>query len=136
MILGSEGAMANSDHVVGSLVITVAIIATAEVARALRFINVALGAWLIAAPFLLTGVGHVGAIMSVVVGIELIGLSLPRGKRSAEHYASWDKYVIRGPLDRARKGTPCLSRVQTQTRQKTEKSDDGKKKAAPMQDCT
>ncbi|MBU0825359.1 MAG: NAD-dependent epimerase/dehydratase family protein [Alphaproteobacteria bacterium] len=94
MILGSEGAMANSDHVVGALVITVAIIATAEVARALRFINVALGAWLIAAPFLLTGVGHLGAIMSVVVGIALIGLSLPRGKRSAEHYASWDKYVI------------------------------------------
>lgn len=86
--------MANSDHVVGALVITVAIIATAEVARALRFINVALGAWLIAAPFLLTGVGHLGAIMSVVVGIALIGLSLPRGKRSAEHYASWDKYVI------------------------------------------
>ena len=48
----------------------------------------------LAAPFLLTGVGHLGAIVSVVVGIALIGLSLPRGKRSPEHYASWDKYVI------------------------------------------
>ncbi|MDZ4139897.1 MAG: DNA polymerase III subunit epsilon, partial [Erythrobacter sp.] len=94
VILGNEGAMANSDHVVGALVITVAIIATAEVARALRFINVAFGAWLVAAPFLLTGVGHLGAIVSVVVGIALVGLSLPRGKRSPEHYASWDKYVI------------------------------------------
>ncbi|MBN8806442.1 MAG: DNA polymerase III subunit epsilon, partial [Sphingopyxis terrae] len=92
--LGNEGAMANSDHVVGALVITVAIIATAEVARALRFINVAFGAWLVAAPFLLTGAGPLGAIVSVVVGIALIGLSLPRGKRSPEHYASWDKYVI------------------------------------------
>src|SRR3546814_21022679 len=81
MILGSEGAMANSDHVAGALVITVAIIATAEVARALRFINVALGAWLIAAPFLLTGVGHLGAIMSVVVGIALkIGRASVSGK--------------------------------------------------------
>ncbi|WP_371421482.1 NAD-dependent epimerase/dehydratase family protein [Tardiphaga sp.] len=94
VILGNEGEMANSDHVVGALVITVAIIATAEVARALRFINVAFGAWLVAAPFLLTGVGHLGAVTSVVVGIALVGLSLPRGKRSAEHYASWDKYVI------------------------------------------
>ncbi len=94
VILGNEGAMANSDHVVGALVITVAIIATAEVARALRFVNVAFGAWLVAAPFLLTGVGHLGAIVSVVVGIALVGLSLPRGKRSADHYASWDKYVI------------------------------------------
>ena len=94
VILGNEGAMANSDHVAGALIITVAIIATAEVARALRFINVAFGAWLVAAPFLLTPVGHLGAITSVVFGIALIGLSLPRGKRSAEHYASWDKYVI------------------------------------------
>jgi hypothetical protein len=54
----------------------------------------AFGAWLVAAPFLLTGVGHLGAAVSVVVGIALIGLSLPRGKRSAEHHASWDKYVI------------------------------------------
>ncbi|MCP4564503.1 MAG: NAD-dependent epimerase/dehydratase family protein [Bosea sp.] len=94
VILGNEGAMANSDHVVGALVITIAIIATAEVARALRLINVAFGVWLVAAPFLLTGVGHLGAVTSVVVGIALVGLSLPRGKRSAEHYASWDKYVI------------------------------------------
>jgi uncharacterized membrane protein len=77
VILGNEGEMANSDHVVGALVI-----------------NVAFGAWLVAAPFLLTGAGPLGAIVSVVVGIALIGLSLPRGKRSPEHYASWDKYVI------------------------------------------
>src|SRR3546814_12509627 len=77
MILGSEGAMANSDHVVGALVITVAIIATAEVARALRFLKVALGAWLISAPFLPTGVGHRGAITSGVVGIAVYGSSTP-----------------------------------------------------------
>jgi hypothetical protein len=94
VLFGTEGGMANSDHVVGALVITVAIIATAEVARALRLINVAFGAWLVAAPFLLNGVGHLGAVASVVAGIALVGLSFPRGKRSAEHYASWDKYVI------------------------------------------
>ncbi|MDE0879170.1 MAG: hypothetical protein OSB00_10985 [Sphingomonas bacterium] len=94
VLLGNEGVMANSDHVVGALVITVAIIATAEVARVLRLVNVAFGAWLVAAPFLLTGVGHLGAVVSVVAGIALVGLSLPLGKRSAEHYASWDKYVM------------------------------------------
>jgi len=94
VLFGTEGGMANSDHVVGALVITVAIIATAEVARVLRLINVAFGAWLVAAPFLLDGVGHLGAVASVVAGIALVGLSFPRGKRSAEHYAGWDKYVI------------------------------------------
>ena len=28
------------------------------------------------------------------VGIALIGLSLPRGKRSDEHYGGWDRYVV------------------------------------------
>lgn len=94
LVFGTEGTMANSDHVVGALVITVAIIATAEVARALRFINAAFGAWLIAAPFLLEGDSRVAAIASVVIGLALIGLSLPRGKRSAEHYAGWDRFVV------------------------------------------
>ena len=92
--LGNEGAMANSDHVVGALVITVAIIATAEVARALRFINVAFGAWLVAAPFILAGASSAGTVASVGVGLLLIGLSLPRGKRSGEHYAGWDRFVV------------------------------------------
>lgn len=92
--LGSEGAMANSDHVVGALVITVAIIATAEVARALRFINAAFGAWLVAAPFLLAGASSAGTVASVAVGLLLIGLSLPQGKRSGEHYAGWDRFVV------------------------------------------
>ena len=50
-IFGTSGSMANSDHLVGALTITVAIIATAEVARAFRFTNVLLGAWLVAAPW-------------------------------------------------------------------------------------
>lgn len=92
--LGSVGAMANSDHVVGALVITVAIIATAEVARALRFINAAFGAWLVAAPFVLSGASPAGTVASVAVGLLLIGLSMPRGKRSGEHYAGWDRFVV------------------------------------------
>ena len=51
VLFGTAGPMANSDHVVGALVITVSITATAEVARPLRFANAALGAWLVAAPW-------------------------------------------------------------------------------------
>ena len=93
-LLGTEGAMANSDHLMGALTITVAIIATAEVARALRFLNVLFGAWLLAAPFLLEGGSSAATIVSIVVGLALIVLSLPRGKRSAEHYAGWDRLIL------------------------------------------
>lgn len=86
--------MANSDHLVGALVITVEIIAMAEVARALRFINLAFGAWLVAAPFLLEGAHGFATAASVAIGLAVMALSLPRGKRSREHYAGWDKYVI------------------------------------------
>ena len=94
VLFGASGAMADSDHVVGALVITVAIIAMAEVARPLRFMNVAFGVWLVAAPFVLQGESTTGAAASVVFGIALAGLSLRRGRRSEEHYASWDRLVL------------------------------------------
>lgn len=91
---GTSGAMADSDHLVGALAVTVAIIATAEVARALRFVNVAFGAWLVVAPWILSGESTLAAAASVVLGLALIGLSLPRGRRTEEHYASWDRFVV------------------------------------------
>lgn len=94
LIFGNTGTMANSDHVVGALALTVAIIATAEVARPLRLINVLFGLWLIAAPWLLDGATSVASWASVILGIALVALSLPRGKRSQEHYASWDRYIV------------------------------------------
>lgn len=94
VVFDTTGAMANSDHVVGALVVTVAIIATAEVARVLRFVNVAFGAWLVVAPWVLEGDSTAAAVTSVVLGLALATLSLPRGRRTAEHYASWDRFVV------------------------------------------
>jgi len=93
LVFGSVPPLADSDHLVGALVVTVAVIAMAEVARALRFINVLFGAWLIVAPWLLSGGSTVAASVEVVTGIALIALSLSRGRRSAEHYGSWDYYI-------------------------------------------
>ena len=77
----------------GALTITVAVIATAEVARLLRFVNAAFGAWLVAAPFLLEGGSGLAAAIGVGLGLALIALSVPRGRRSEEHYAGWDRFV-------------------------------------------
>ncbi len=90
----SAGAMANSDHLVGLLVVTFAIMAFAEVARAVRFIIIPLGAWLIAAPWLLDGIASPLATWNgVISGVILIALALPRG-RIKDSYAGWDRYVI------------------------------------------
>jgi hypothetical protein len=75
-------------------VITIAVIAMAEVGRPLRFINLLFGAWLIIAPWLLSGGSVVAGVGGVVTGIALIALSLPRGQRSHEQYGSWDRFVV------------------------------------------
>ncbi|MFW6077900.1 MAG: SPW repeat domain-containing protein, partial [Hyphomicrobiales bacterium] len=81
--------------IVGGLVITVSIIAMAEVARPLRFVNVPFGLWLMIAPWLLTGAGSSVAVLNgVLAGLALVALSLPRGRRSGEHYGGWDRFVV------------------------------------------
>lgn len=91
---GTEGALADSDHLIGALIITVSIIAMAEVARPLRFINGLFGVWLVAAPWVLSGGQIDGGIATTTIGILIIALSLPRGRRSSEHYGQWDRYIV------------------------------------------
>lgn len=93
-IFGNAMPLAGSDHLVGALVLTTAVIAWAEVARPLRFLNVAFGLWLIAAPWLLEGGTIAGSLVGMFAGLALIALSLPRGRRSEEHYGSWDRFVV------------------------------------------
>jgi uncharacterized membrane protein (UPF0136 family) len=80
--------------VVGCLVILVAVTALGEIVRVVRFLNVALGAWIVASPFMLEGASTVGTAAAVVIGLALIGLSLPRGVRSKEHYGGWDRAIV------------------------------------------
>ena len=94
VIFDSAGAMANSDHMVGLLVLTFTIIALAEVGRATRFINIPFGIWLIVAPWLLDGIASPLATWnSVICGVLLIVLAIPRGKIK-DSYADWDRYIV------------------------------------------
>jgi hypothetical protein len=94
LTFGTVPPMADSDHLVGALVVTTAVISMAEVGRPLRFINVLFGGWLVLAPWLLDGATSVASWSGAAVGIAVIGLSLPRGSRSREHYAGWDRFVV------------------------------------------
>lgn len=93
LTFGNAGAMANSDHLVGSLVVVFSIMALAEVARPVRLINMLFGAWLIAAPWLLESGGSAFSTFNGVIGgALLIALALPRG-RIKDSYAGWDRYL-------------------------------------------
>ncbi len=89
--LGADGSMANADHLLGSLVITVLAIAAAEVTRAARFALVPLGLVIVAAPFLYGGdTGHI--VVSIAGGLAIAALALPRGK-IVEGYGSLDRII-------------------------------------------
>lgn len=91
--LGASDTMANSDHFVGALVITLSVIAMAEVARVLRFINLAFAFWLVLAPWIVDGATVAGTWASVVAGVLLAVLAFPRGP-IANRYAGWDRVVF------------------------------------------
>lgn len=93
LIAGTDGPLANSDHLLGSLVIVVAVSALAEVARPLRFINMLLGAALIGAPFIFEGGTLWSVMLDVAAGVALIGLAVPRGAIS-NRYGDFDRYLI------------------------------------------
>jgi hypothetical protein len=94
LILGTEPPLYFSDHIVGCLVIMVAVTAMAEIVRPVRFLNIVLGIWIAASPFLFVG-GTMGSVIAnLAIGLALIGLSLPRGTRSEEHYGGWDRAIV------------------------------------------
>jgi hypothetical protein len=92
-VLESHGPAAGSAQLVGALVVTFAVIAIGEVARAARFMNLIFGAWLLVAPWLLAGTTTAARWNDVAVGIAVLLLSLPRGKVT-ERFGSWDRYVV------------------------------------------
>lgn len=84
--------MANADHLIGSLVLTVAITALAESGRAFRFFILPLGTALLVIPFFYD-TSTLSMISSLLCGLLLIGLSLPRGTIQ-NRYGKWDRYIV------------------------------------------
>lgn len=88
---GVEGNLAHAHHVIGSLVLTVVSIAAAEVARPARWLNLPLGASLMASPFLFEG-DRAALLVSLLAGAALLALSVRRGPIH-ERYGSWDRVI-------------------------------------------
>ncbi|HJT70799.1 MAG TPA: vitamin K epoxide reductase family protein [Terriglobales bacterium] len=92
-VLGTVGKASTSDRLVGALVLTFALIATAEVARSIRFLNVVFAVWPLIAPWLVDGFVKGAQWSDVVAGIALFVLSLRRGPIRGR-YGSWQQYIV------------------------------------------
>lgn len=92
-VFGTEGRAADSDHLTGALIVTFAMIALAEVGRAARLLNLPLGVWLLAAPWLLEGASGAARWSSALAGLAVVALSAPLG-RIRDSYGTFDPWVV------------------------------------------
>jgi nucleoside-diphosphate-sugar epimerase/uncharacterized membrane protein len=91
-LLGLEGGLADSTHVMGALVVTFSVIAFAEPSRLVRWLNVLCGSWVLLAPWLLEGGTPAWQWISVASGLALIALSLRRGSVE-DLYGEWQRFI-------------------------------------------
>ena len=92
-VFQTQGQTAHSDHILGALIVTVAIIAFAEVTRAARFINIALALGIIVLPWVFGGATLASGINDLIVGLLIIGLSIPPGKIK-NTYGNWNALIV------------------------------------------
>ena len=92
-VFGTGGLAADSNHLVGALVVSFAVIATAEPVRALRFLNVPLGAIAVATPWLF-GAPMAATWSAVGAGLMLILVSVPRGTIRDRYGEWWPRYIV------------------------------------------
>ncbi|MFP4098412.1 MAG: vitamin K epoxide reductase family protein [Alphaproteobacteria bacterium] len=91
LTLGVEGGMANADHLIGSLTITIAVIALAETARPVRFFIMPLGFALLITPFVYSA-SLSSLLSSLICAFALIGLSIRRGTITT-NYGAWNRLI-------------------------------------------
>jgi hypothetical protein len=92
-VFGYTGSARISDVIVGPLAVTFAIIAMWEVTRVVGRANVALGAWLIVAPWVLDYGSVIPIINQFVVGVTMIALALTRARTRSELGGGWRSLV-------------------------------------------
>jgi uncharacterized membrane protein len=88
-----HGRAADTDHIIGALVVSVAIIAFAEVARAARFLNIALALALIVLTWLVGGMTQASGVNNLIAAALLIVLSIPPG-RIRNTYGTWNPLIV------------------------------------------
>jgi hypothetical protein len=99
--IGINEPAADSDHLVGAIIVVVAVISLAEVARPARFLITPLGLWLMVAPWFLDGATMESKWNSAVVGLATVVLCLPLGKLR-DHYGTFDDILVWSPRAAAR----------------------------------
>lgn len=87
-VLGYGDPARANDRIIGPIIASVAIIALSQVTRAIRWLHVPLGAWLLIAPWLLAY--PLGAKWSsIAAGVVVIVVAFEKGKQAHRFGGGW-----------------------------------------------
>lgn len=92
-VLGTVRPAADLAYIIGPLLIVFSVVACAEAARAVRFVNIFFGLILLIGPWFFSGASPLSLTVYMIVGVAVTVLSIPKG-RVIEHYGSWDKHIF------------------------------------------
>ncbi|WP_213996562.1 vitamin K epoxide reductase family protein [Arsukibacterium sp.] len=92
VLLGVDGAMADAQHLLGALVITLSVIALAEVARALRFVNLLLALALMICAVVIPSSTLI-IIASLTAATVIMVASIFRGPANSS-YGRWSRLIV------------------------------------------
>jgi nucleoside-diphosphate-sugar epimerase/uncharacterized membrane protein len=92
LTLGSSGIMADADHLIGAIVVTVSVTALAEIVRPVRFLNGLLGMALVIVA-LVADASLLQVVAGIVCGLALIALCVPRGP-ILHSYGKWSARIL------------------------------------------
>ena len=96
-VLGYGGAAQTNDRVVGPVAATFAVVAIWQATRSLRWVNLAAGLWLLAAPWVL-GYGETApTVNSLAVGVVLAALALVKGEVTRRFGGGWRSLLQEDP---------------------------------------
>ena len=87
-VLGYEDSAAASHHIIGPLVVSLAVMAIWEVMDPVRLGNLLLGALLLIEPAIV-GMPVTAALSSVTSGVAILALTLPRGRPLQDWGGGW-----------------------------------------------
>ncbi len=91
-LMGFSGFLSDNADVMGALTVVFSIIAWAEVARAARFVNIALMVWLVVATAIWGGGWQI--VFACIIGTVVATFSFFKGRKIEEKYGAWDKYIF------------------------------------------
>lgn len=114
-VLGISGLASDTSHLLGALVVTVSVIAMAQVARPVRFLNCLIAIGLAASCAFLPGGSAGFRASSVAVAVGLFLFSLPLGP-VRDRYGGYDRRIRWSPL-RRRAGKAGVGREKNETRE-------------------